>query len=123
MGKTMEARALAGIGVCYLKQDNLEEAKKVFKQSIEAAPEDEVLAYNVGEICFSNQQIDEAARYFELASQIKPDWPDPYLKLGYVYLNKGNMEKAVEHLEHFIKLEGDTERSARVQDIIKTIKK
>jgi len=123
MGKTMEAKALAGIGVCHLKQDNLEEAKKVFKQSIEAAPEDEVLAYNVGEICFSNQQIDEAAQYFELASQIKPDWPDPYLKLGYVYLNKGNMEKAVEHLEHFIKLEGDTERSASVQNIIKTIKK
>ncbi len=123
MGKVMEAKALAGIGVCYLKQNNLEEAKNVFKESISAAPQDEVLAYNVGEICFSNQQVDEAAQYFELASKIKPDWPDPYLKLGYVYLNKGDMGKAVEYLERFIKLEGDTERSAMAQNIIKTIKK
>jgi tetratricopeptide (TPR) repeat protein len=123
MGKTVEAKSLAGIGVCYLKQNNLEEAEKVFKQSIDTDPQDETLAYNVGEICFSNQQIDEAERYFELAAKIKPDWPDPYLKLGYVYLNKGDMARAVEYLERFIKLEGDTPRSAQAQNIINTIKK
>jgi tetratricopeptide (TPR) repeat protein len=123
MGKTMEAKALAGIGVCYLKQNNLEEAQRVFKQSIDTDPQDETLAYNVGEICFSNQQIDEAERYFELAAKIKPDWPDPYLKLGYVYLNKSDMGKAVEYLERFIKLEGDTPRAAQAQNIINTIKK
>jgi Tfp pilus assembly protein PilF len=123
MGKTMEAKSLAGIGVCYLKQNNLEEAEKVFKQSIDSDPQDETLAYNVGEICFSNQQIEEAERYFELAAKIKPDWPDPYLKLGYVHLNKGDMGKAVEYLERFIKLEGDTPRAAQAQNIISTIKK
>jgi tetratricopeptide (TPR) repeat protein len=86
MGKTMEAKSLAGIGVCY-------------------------------------QQIDEAERYFELAAKIKPDWSDPYMKLGYVYLNKGDMGKAVEYLERFIKLEGDTPRAAQAQNIINTIKK
>ncbi len=123
MGKTMKAKALAAIGLCSLRQNSLEEAQKYFRQSIEMAPQDETLAYNVGEICFSNQQIDEATKYFEMASQIKPDWPDPYLKLGYVYLNKGEMPKAVEYLEKFIQLEPGTERTAQAQNILNSIKK
>ncbi len=123
MGKTMKAKALAAIGLCALKQNNMEEAQKYFRQSIEAAPQDETLAYNVGEICFSNQQIDEATKYFEMAAQIKPDWPDPYLKLGYVYLNKGELPKAVEYLEKFIALEPGTERTAQAQNILNSIKK
>jgi tetratricopeptide (TPR) repeat protein len=123
MGKDITAKALAAIGLCYLRQSNLEEAQKYFEQSLDTAPQDENLAYNVGEIYFSNQKIDEALTYFELAAKIKPDWPDPYLKLGYVYLNKGDMGKAVEYLDKFLKLEPNTERSAQVQNIINTIKK
>lgn len=123
MGKDMTAKGLAGIGLCYLRQNNFEEAQKYFKQSLDTSPQDENLAYNVGEICFSNQKVEEAARYFELATQIKPQWPDPYLKLGYVYLNKGDMGKAVEYLERFIKLEPNTERTAQAQNIINSIKK
>jgi tetratricopeptide (TPR) repeat protein len=122
-GKTMKAKGLAAIGLCSLRQNNLPEAQKYFTQSIEAAPQDETLAYNVGEICFSNQQIDEATKYFEMAVQIKPDWPDPYLKLGYVYLNKGDMAKSTEYLEKFIKLEPGTARTAQAQDILNSIKK
>ena len=123
MGKTMKAKALAAVGLCSLRQNNLEEARKYFTQSIETAPQDENLAYNVGEICFSNQQIEEATKYFEMASEIKPDWPDPYLKLGYVYLNKGDMTKAAEYLEKFIQLEPGTERTAQAQNILGSIKK
>ena len=123
MGKIMTAKALAAIGLCYLRQNNLNEAQNYFKQSIDTAPQDENLAYNVGEICFSNQQIDEAARYFEMAILIKPDWPDPYLKMGYVYLNKGDMPKAIESLEKFLKLEPNSARSSQAQAILDSIKK
>jgi len=123
MGKTMTAKALAAIGLCYLRQNNLDQAQTYFKQSIETDPQDENLAYNVGEICFSNQQIDEAARYFTMAIQIKPDWPDPYLKMAYVHLNKGDMVKAAESLEAYLKLETNTEKAAQARAILETIKK
>ena len=123
MGTTMKAKALAAVGLCYLRQNNLSEAQNYFKQSIDTAPQDENLAYNVGEICFSNQQIDEAARYFELAIRIKPDWPDPYLKMGYVHLNKGDMAKAAESLEAYIKLESNAEKAAQARAILDSIKK
>lgn len=123
MGKEMSAKALAGIGDCYMQKGNLEKAQNFFKQSIEANPENEILAYNVGEIYFANQKVEEAIHYFELSTQIKSDWGDPYLKLGYVYLNKGENTKALENFEKFLKLEPDSEKSASVQNIINLLKK
>ena len=123
MGKTIGAKGLAAIGLCYLKQNKIAESQDYFKRSIEMAPQDENLPYNVAEIYFSNQQIDDAVRYYEMAIQIKPDWPDPYLRLAYAYLNKGDMGKAAENLEKFLKLEPDSERAAQAKTILATIKK
>jgi tetratricopeptide (TPR) repeat protein len=123
MGKTMGAKGLAAIGLCYLKQNDMTQAQDYFKKSIEMAPQDEILPFNVAEIYFSNAQIDDAIKYFEMATQIKPDWPDPYLRVAYAYLNKGDSAKAAENLEKFIKLEPETERTAQAKAILEAIKK
>jgi len=124
LGVTMTAKTLAAIGLVYLKQNNLEEATKYFKQSVDTAPQDEILAYNVGEVYWNSQQLDEAQKYYELASSLKPEWPEPYLKLGYVFLNKNDIPKAVEYFEKFLKMEPqDSPRIAMVQQILQAIKK
>lgn len=123
MGRTMGAKGLAAIGLCFLKQGKLAESQDFFKRSIDMAPQDENLPYNVAEIYFSNQQVDDAIRYFEMAIQIKPDWPDPYYRVALAYLNKGDMPKAIENLEKFIKLEPETERTAQAQGILDAIRK
>ncbi len=122
-GKEISAKALAGIGNTYLKQNKLQEAQEYFRKSVDTAPNDELLAYNVGEICFSNQSMDEAQKYFALASKIKPDWADPYLRLGYVYLNKGDNAQAVASFEKFLTLEPEGERAALARNILGAIKK
>jgi hypothetical protein len=123
MGKAMGAKGLAAIGLIFLKQGKLAESQDYFKKSIEMAPQDENLPYNVAEIYFSNSQVDDAIRYFELAIQIKPDWPDPYLRVALAYLNKGDTVKAAENLEKFIKLEPETERTAQAKAMLEAIKK
>ena len=117
-GGEYAAKALAGIGECYLKTGDFEKAQIYFKQSIEKYPNNEFLAYNVGEICFSNQKLDEAIQYFDLAAKLKPDWPEPYYKLGLVYLNKTEYDKARENLNKFLTLEPASERSANVKNIL-----
>jgi len=123
LGKEIAAKAQAGIGNIYVKQNKLNEAQEFFKKSIESSPKDEVLAYNVGEIYFSNQQLDEALKYFDLAREIKPEWPDPYLKLGYVYLNKADNGNAIVRFEKFLTLEPEGERAALVKNILNAIKR
>ncbi len=122
-GKDATAKAQAGIGNSYLKQNKIQEAQEFFKKSVDNTPNDEILAYNVGEIYFKNQNYDEALRYFDLAAQIKPDWPDPYLKLGYVYLNKADYASATGKLEKFLSLEPEGERAALAKNILNAIKK
>lgn len=123
LGKEMAAKALAGIGECYLLQKDMENAQKYFEKSIETYPENELIAYNVGEIFFSNQKLEEALVYFILASEIKPDWSDSYYKLGLVYLNMSDYTKASEIFEKFLTLEPDTERAVSVKNILEQIKK
>jgi tetratricopeptide (TPR) repeat protein len=121
-GKEMAAKALAGIGECYLKEQDIENAQKYFEQSINTYPENELTAYNVGEIFFANQKLDEALKYFNIAKDIKPDWSDAYYKLGLVYLNLANYDEAKVNLEKFLTLEKDTERAASVKNILNQLK-
>ena len=122
-GKEMAAKALAGMGECYLKKGDFETAQNYFRQSIESYPENEIIAYNVGEICFSNQKIDDAIRYFERASQIKADWPPPYLKLGYSFLNKGDYDKAILNLKKFLEVDPQSPEAPTIRKTIEYLEK
>lgn len=116
-------RAFSGLGEIYLKKGDFQTAQKQFSQALEISPRDEVAAYNVGEVFFSNQQIDDAIKYLELAVQIKKDWPKPYLKLGYVYLNKGDFTKSLEYFNAFIRMDPENPEAPQVKNVIAAIEK
>jgi tetratricopeptide (TPR) repeat protein len=121
--KSLKAKTLSAVAECHLKSDDLDSAQTYFKESLELNPNDEILAYNVGEIYFSHQKLDEAIEYFKLASEIKPDWSDSYLKLGYVYVNKADNANAILYFEKFLALEPDSERAASVLNVLNYLKK
>jgi tetratricopeptide (TPR) repeat protein len=116
-------RASTGLGEVSLRRGDFDAAQKQFAQSLDISPQDETAAYNVGELLFSNQKIDEAIRYLGLAIQIKKDWSKPYLKLGYVYLNKGDFAKSLENFNAFIKLDPENPEVPQVKNMIDTIEK
>ncbi|MDH7513913.1 MAG: tetratricopeptide repeat protein [Clostridiales bacterium] len=123
MGKEMIAKSLAAVGDCYLRKGDLVQAQDFFKQSLNTYPDNETLAYNVGEIFFSNQKLDEAIHYFTIATQIKPNWAPPRYKLGLVNLNKADYEKAKEHFKKFLELESDTDLAAQAKNILEYLEK
>lgn len=116
-------RAFSGLGEIYLKRNDLDTARKYFTQALEISPEDEVAAYNVAEILFSNQNIDEAIRFYEMAIKIKKDWSKPYHKLGLAYLNKGDYEKALENLRKFLEMDPNNPEAPQVKNIIEAVEK
>jgi tetratricopeptide (TPR) repeat protein len=119
----MQAKALAAFGEVCLRQDKLKEAGDYFTQSIALNPKDEILAYNVAEIFFGRAQTDKAIEYYQLAIQIKPEWSEPYLKMGYAYLNKGDMAKAVEQMKEFLKRDPESPQAPVVQSLIDSLSK
>lgn len=120
-GNTELARLYASIGDTYMRQDKLKEAEEYFKKSIEIDSSDHALAYNVAEILFAGGKTDEAIVYYQLAIQIKPDWPKSYAQLGYAYLNKGDTKAAIENLKKFVELAPDSPETPGIKDIIKSL--
>jgi tetratricopeptide (TPR) repeat protein len=116
-------RALSGLGEIYLKRNDLDTARKYFTQALEISPEDEVAAYNVAEILFSHQNIDEAIRYYEMAIKIKKDWSKPYHKLGLAYLNKGDYEQALVNLRKYLEMDPNSPEAPQVKSIIEAVEK
>ena len=116
-------RAYAGMGEIALKRNDFEAAQKNFRQALEISPLDETAAYNVGEIFFSSQKIDEAIKYFEMAIQIKKEWSKPYNRLGVVYLNKGDFPKALEYLNKFVGMDPANPEVPNVKAMIAAIDK
>jgi tetratricopeptide (TPR) repeat protein len=119
----VQAKALAAIGEIYVMSDNIEKAREYFTKSLDRNSHDEILAYNVGEILFSNAKMDEALEYFTLAATIKPNWSDAYLKLGYVYLNKTEYDKAKENFHKFLELDPDHPQGSSVKGILDYLEK
>ena len=116
-------RAFTGLGEIYIRKEDFDTAQKYFAQALDISPEDEVAAYNVAEVFFSHQEVDEAIKYLELSIQIKKDWSKPYLKLGYVYLNKGDYNKSLEYFNKFIEMDPENPEVPTVRNIVATLEK
>jgi tetratricopeptide (TPR) repeat protein len=117
-----KAKIQAAIGDLYIRKNDLKAAQEYFKKSLDLSPEDEILAYNVGEIFFSNNKTREAIHYFQLAASIKPGWADPHLKLGYTYLNSGDYKSAVDSFNKFLELAPDSDQADTIKEVIKSLK-
>lgn len=117
-----KAKIQAAIGDLYIRKNDLKAAQEYFQKSLDLSPKDEILAYNVGEIFFSNNKTQEAIHYFKLAASIKPDWADPHLKLGYTYLNSGDYKSAIGSFNKFLELAPDSDQAESIKEVIKSLK-
>jgi tetratricopeptide (TPR) repeat protein len=116
-------KALSGLGEVAARRGDMEAAKGHFARALELAPQDHLSALNIGEVLFSNQNVEEAITYYELAARIKKDWPKPHLRLGYAYLNRGKYDKSLDSFNKFLELDPQSPEAAQVKNMIETLGK
>jgi len=119
--KGVQAKALAGLGQAALQEGDQAAAQGFFKQSVDLDPKDAILAWNVAEIFFAANNSAEAIRYYELAAQIKPDWPEPVKQIGYAYLNGGDIPQCVEYMKKFLQMAPEHPEAEGVREVIKSL--
>ena len=117
----VNARALGNLGAISIQREDFAGANEWFQKAINLNPKDEILAYNVAEINFNNNNVDLAIKYYKMAAEVKPDWSLPHQKLGYSYLNKGDFASAVASFKKFLELEPEGEQAAIVRELIKSL--
>ncbi len=77
------------------------------ERAIRLSPREPLLYAECAALNYRVGEVDEAIRYATEATQIDPEFPDPYRIFGVCYIQKGEKQKAQECLEKAIKL-GDT---------------
>ncbi|NIO20264.1 MAG: tetratricopeptide repeat protein [Candidatus Aenigmarchaeota archaeon] len=128
-GDDAEARKKSGevhvlIAEAYMDQKNHEEAAVHYTKAMEInPPTDAAIAFNVAEIMFTANKVDEAIKYYQLASRLKPDNGIYYLKLGYAYLNKSDIPSAIKNFEKFLELSPEDPKAESIKNLIRSLRR
>ena len=79
--------------------------------------------YNLGEGKFSKGQADEAATWYQKASDLDPSWGKPIFKLALVQLNKGDKDATIKALDKVIAADPTSQEAAQAKTVIEQLKK
>ncbi len=114
--------ALIAMGDVLVLQKKLDEAVTYFEKAI-GQTTDEVIPFNVAEIYFSQGNNAKALEYYQTASTRKPDWPEPYLKIGFVHMNAGDLDAAAASFHKVVEVAPDSPQAQAAQQVLTTLKK
>jgi len=114
------AGALISIGDVLVSQQKLEEALVYFEKAVDQTT-DAIVPFNAAEIYFGQQNAAKAAEFYRIATEYKPDWPDAHLKLGYAYLNTGDLESAKTSFQKVVEVAPDSPQAEMAQDALSSL--
>lgn len=97
-------------------EQNLTNLALVFEEQAE-------LYSNLNNHELAEKKIDEAFKTYKRAVKQHPDSEEVFFNGGNFYLKHGNMEKASELLNHFLKVTKDSKKKELVASILKKVKK
>ena len=114
------AGALISIGDILVSQQKLEEALVYFEKAVSQTT-DAIVPFNAAEIYFGQQNAAKAAEFYRIATEYKPDWPDAHLKLGYAYLNTGDLESAKTSFQKVVEVAPDSPQAEMAQAALSSL--
>lgn len=113
--------AMAG---AYQEQNLYQESAGCYQKAFELVPPtNSAEPYNLAELLYLADQVDEAIHYYGIAAQLDPKEGRYQLKLGYAFLRKQDNASAVKHFEEFLVLQPKDPQADAIRQIIGTLKK
>ncbi len=120
-GDALATKTLAATGEIALRRGDPATARAEFEKALALYPKYASLPFGIGEIYFSNGMFDEAVSYYTLTTRIKPNWPDPWLKLGFSRLRTGDIENAKLSLKTYLELAPDASNAAEIRKLLESL--
>lgn len=118
------ALIFANIGDAYTGLQDLKKAALNYKKSIDISSLPKIaIVFRLAEIMFNSGKTDDAIKYYKLAITLKPEQALYYSKLGYAYLNKGDIKQSIQYFEKFIKMAPKDPQSSSLKSLINDLKK
>jgi Ca-activated chloride channel family protein len=90
-----DAGVRTAIGEMYLRLDDEAEARRVFSEIVEFAPEDELARRRLGDLYRAHGWFDDAYRQYQTLASIRPDDPSVSLLLAQAAAGAGRVDEAL----------------------------
>lgn len=103
----------------YSKKGNKEKVAELQKKLTEMEPESPESLFNKAAGFLNAKNDAEAKPLLEKAISINPNFSNAYYELGFIYIREGNMEKAKEIFNEFLKLEPEGSKAETVKETLK----
>ena len=103
------------------RMDKVQEVNEKLKAS--GQTEDPNILFNVGADRFNKGDMKGAADVFARIVQLKPDFADAWLQLGYAQINQGEKQAARASLEKYLELKPDGADAATARAFLEKISK
>jgi tetratricopeptide (TPR) repeat protein len=88
------------IGQSLIRLNRFGDAERSFRQALVIEPADETSRYHLAFTLIERKtNLDEAVSLLNEALQLRPDYADAHYQLGKIYNERGEIDKAIEHLE------------------------
>ncbi|MEJ2398174.1 MAG: tetratricopeptide repeat protein [Gammaproteobacteria bacterium] len=129
-GLTRKYPNLAGpftnLGLLYIKQDKLEQARQALLQATTVRPDDAVAFNELGVVYRKLGKFKQAQQAYQQALKLKPDYADAHLNIGIlydVYLN--DLPRALSHYEKYQRLSSNPDKLVAkwILDLKRRVKK
>lgn len=75
-----------------------------YQRAIIADPQNPAYRLNLGGVYYSLNNFDEAAKFFEQATSLKPDWPNAHYNLAWANFQKKDYQKAASEMQNALVL-------------------
>ncbi len=115
-------RAKVGLGMTNLEKGDLAAADETLTAAANAGSPSREVFYNLGEVKFAKGQPDDAAKWYQKASDTDPTWGKPVFKLALVAINKGDKDGAKKLLEKVIQIDPASPDAAQAKAVLEQLK-
>ena len=92
-----------------------DEAINIYKQAIEAHPEDVLANYNYGLLMQEAENLAEAVKHYEKVLEVNPNFLQTYYVLGLAYWDQGEREQARDLWDRFMTESSDEKLKAEIR--------
>jgi Flp pilus assembly protein TadD len=117
-----DGTARSELAMMYMEQGKLDVAREKLMEVAETPGATREIFYNLGEIERSRDGGD-AAKWYQRAAEMDPSWAKPHIGLGLVAVQKGDIPKAIEHLEKAAAMSTDPADQATAKAMLDQLKK
>jgi tetratricopeptide (TPR) repeat protein len=114
------AQAHYGLGVAYLKRDDIEMAEKCFLDAIELRPPVYEAYSNLGAIELRRGNFVKSGDYFAQALSLAPEKPDLIVNFGVSLYNLGQFGRALDVAEDALRIDPGHPRAIELRDACRT---